>query len=118
MPKIQHRGQGTALIRAFPLRVYHFIAGLLPWASLILWVLFLLASTAIAYYAYEYVSLTEDNRLISRLAQGYDEEIDEDARVEVLFQRMAFSSFRDRLDDALPLVEKIAQWEEIGRAHV
>lgn len=111
MPKIQHREQGTASIRAFPLKVYHFIAGLLPWASLILWTLFLLASAAIVYYTYEYVILTKDNRLISRLAQGYDEAIDEDARVEVLFQRMAFFSFRDRLDDALPLVEKIAQWE-------
>lgn len=111
MSRTQHHDQGRSLIRVLSQRVCQFFAGLLPWRSLILWALFFLMAAGAAYYAYEYAALVNDNRLISRLTQGYDDEVDDNARVEVLFQRMAFLSYRDRLDDALPFVEKIAQWK-------
>lgn len=59
---------------------------------------------------------TEQNRTIQQLASGSDVEVAETSDPRVLFARIHFLLVRDRLDEARPLVDRLAESDREGLA--
>ena len=68
-----------------------------------------LSTIATLALAWQLAGLWHDNRRIVALVDGYEVEVSTDARPAVLLARVEFLLVRDRLDEAYPLVEQLAQ---------
>ncbi|MFK8253004.1 hypothetical protein [Ancylobacter terrae] len=71
---------------------------------------------ASAWYGARLLADRRDNALIGDLARGRDLAVDPQARPPVLYARVAFLTARDRLDEAQPLVNRIAASDDAGVA--
>ncbi|MEZ0212137.1 MAG: hypothetical protein ACAH27_04195 [Xanthobacteraceae bacterium] len=63
---------------------------------------------ASAWTAARLLNERRDNAIIADLVRGRDVAVDPQARPDVLYARLAFLTARDRLDEAQPLVNRIA----------
>lgn len=85
------------------------------WRTVLLWVLFWMALACVIYGVVRWHHIRADNRVIAALEQGYDLDVSDNARAEVAFARLNYLVYRDRLDQALPWVEMLSQWDGEAR---
>lgn len=77
------------------------------WRSPVLWLALLATLSWLGYSVLTLWQHRQDQQLISRLQQGYDEAVPESARPIVLYARAHYLSSRDRLEDATVMVEAL-----------
>jgi mxaK protein len=74
-----------------------------------IWTLLLVAVGTLLGSTLQLAARSADNRKIAALLDGYEVPVDADAQPVVLLARIDFLLYRERLDEAYPLVEQVAQ---------